>query len=394
MDEVSEVLIAYGFGRKLTTVVPFGDGLINKTYLIEVDDSSGHIPRMERYVLQHINDKVFSDPVLIDNNLAVISDFLKVKNSSYTFVAPKPVSSGSSTMVRTINNQYYRLFDFIPGSRSYNTLNDPALAYEAAAQFGLFTANLQELDVGKLRVTILDFHNLSLRYANYWRALNSCRNPIRLQQSQAAIQMVTTLGPSVVDVYEKYLRTNTGVGIGSCGTTGSETDYDSGGAGDGFVLRVTHHDTKINNVLFDVNTHRALCVVDLDTVMPGYFISDLGDMCRTYLCCCGEEDAAAPLANIQIRIEYYQAIIQGYLLHMYPLLTRIERQYIVYAGKFSIFMQAIRFLSDYLEEDVYYKVQYPEHNLQRAMHQLTLLERYIECESSLQGVVDEVVKTF
>ena len=152
-----------------------------------------------------------------------------------------------------------------------------------------------------------------------------------------------------------------------------------------FKTRVIHHDTKINNVLFD-KTNQGICVIDLDTVMPGFFISDVGDMMRTYLSPVSEEEK--DYSKIIVREDYFKAILKGYLSEMKEELSQEELKYFVYAGKFIIYMQAMRFLTDYLLNDVYYGEQYPEHNIIRANNQIVLLQRLIDKEDLLQEKVN------
>jgi Ser/Thr protein kinase RdoA (MazF antagonist) len=147
-----------------------------------------------------------------------------------------------------------------------------------------------------------------------------------------------------------------------------------------FKLRVTHHDTKISNVLFD-QWGKGLCVIDLDTVMPGYFISDVGDMMRTYLSPVSEEEK--DFTRIQVRDEFYKAIVRGYYTQMKDELTSAEKNHFFYAGQFMIYMQALRFLTDHINEDVYYGARYPGQNLVRAGNQLRLLECLLEKEATL-----------
>lgn len=146
-------------------------------------------------------------------------------------------------------------------------------------------------------------------------------------------------------------------------------------------LRVTHHDTKISNVLFD-KKGKGICVIDLDTVMPGYFISDVGDMMRTYLSPVSEEEN--DLGKITVRDDFYRAIVQGYYNEMKDELTETEKKYFFYAGKFMIYMQAVRFLTDHLNDDVYYGAKYEGHNFMRAANQVRLLECLLEKESVLK----------
>jgi thiamine kinase-like enzyme len=165
---------------------------------------------------------------------------------------------------------------------------------------------------------------------------------------------------------------------------GIVTTYEKITASNDFKLRVTHHDTKISNVLFN-SRDKGLCVIDLDTVMPGYFISDVGDMMRTYLSPVSEEEN--DFSKITIRDEFYTAVVQGYYEEMKDILTEVEKTHFFYAGTFIIYMQALRFLTDYLNDDVYYGERYPGHNLVRAGNQVVLLERLLEKKEKLQLVL-------
>jgi aminoglycoside phosphotransferase (APT) family kinase protein len=140
-----------------------------------------------------------------------------------------------------------------------------------------------------------------------------------------------------------------------------------------FHLRVTHHDTKISNVLFDAQG-KGICVIDLDTVMPGHFISDVGDMMRTYLSPASEEEK--DFSKLEVRPDFYRAIREGYLEEMGGQMTLGEKRHFFFAGEFLIYMQALRFLTDYLDNDIYYGRSYENHNLVRAGNQLALLRAY------------------
>jgi thiamine kinase-like enzyme len=142
-----------------------------------------------------------------------------------------------------------------------------------------------------------------------------------------------------------------------------------------FHLRVAHHDAKISNVLFDQHD-QVLCVIDFDTLMPGYFISDLGDMMRTYLCPVSEEET--DYSKIKVRNEYYQAITEGYISETESILTDTEKYPFHFAGCYMIYMQALRFLTDYLNNDIYYGARYEKHNYNRAKNQIILLQKYME----------------
>ncbi len=231
-------------------------------------------------------------------------------------------------------------------------------AYEAAVHFGRFTKLLTGFDVSQLQITIPRFHDLGLRYQQFLHALKS-GNQQRISQSEELIRILNDQADIVTEF--KNIQSNPE-----------------------FKLRVTHHDTKISNVLFD-SEGKGICVIDLDTVMPGYFISDVGDMMRTYLSPVSEEET--DFSKIIIREEFYKAIVQGYYSEMKEELTETEKQYFFYAGKFMIYMQALRFLTDHINDDVYYGAKYEGHNFARAHNQVVLLQQLIRKQDRLHNII-------
>ena len=254
---------------------------------------------------------------------------------------------------------YFRVFPFIKNSHTTDVVVSPSQAYEAAKQFGRFTNLLSAFPVDKLKITLSDFHNLPLRYAQFETAIKE-GNQERIKQTSALISFLKDQH-EIVTISEQITNNPD------------------------FKKRVTHHDSKISNVLFDEND-QGLCVIDLDTVMPGYFISDFGDMMRTYLSPVSEEEK--DLSKIEIRDEYFKAIADGYLNEMGKELSAVEKKCLVYAGKFMIYMQALRFLTDHLNNDTYYGSKYEGHNFIRANNQATLLKKIIEKEKLLQELVE------
>lgn len=342
------VLKNYGIGDQ-ATIESFGSGLINHTWVVR--------DAKEKYILQRINDNVFKDPEAIGFNIDLLTSYLQKNKPGYKFVSPIPTSK-RETLIYKEGTGYFRMFHFIEGSHTIDVVETPGQAHEAALQFGNFTRVLNQIDVNKLRITIPDFHNLSLRYQQFLVAIEN-GNTARRKQAAYVIEQLQSYS-SIVSDFEKI-------------KTGKD-----------FIRRVTHHDTKISNVLFDEND-RGICVIDLDTVMPGYFISDVGDMMRTYLSPVSEEEQ--DFSKITIRKEFYEAIVNGYYSKMKDVLTGAEKNYFFYAGCFMIYMQALRFLTDYLNDDIYYGEKYPGHNLVRAGNQLTLLQRLFENKDQLQIIV-------
>lgn len=345
---LAAVLSRYGLEKENCTIRGFGSGLINHTW--KIDDGS------KSYVLQRVNHKVFKQPHFIADNLRLIADYFKQHHPTYLFTAPLQTLPGDELVED--KEGYFRLFDFVPASHTVDVVDTTQQAFEAARQFGKFTRLLAELNIESLKITLPDFHNLSLRYSQFQQSLNE-GNKERITASAEAIQFLQSL-VGIVDEYESIKKNP------------------------GFKLRVTHHDTKISNILFD-DEDKGLCVIDFDTVMPGYFISDVGDMLRTYLSPVSEEEK--DFSKIKLRDEYFKAIVEGYLQEMGTELSATEKAHFVYAGKFLIYMQALRFLTDYFNNDVYYGAKYPEHNFVRATNQIVLLQRLLEKEEAFNQIV-------
>ncbi|MBI2729691.1 MAG: aminoglycoside phosphotransferase family protein [Sphingobacteriales bacterium] len=342
---LEQILKQYNLSKPSIKVIPFGSGLINHTWLVK-DDSND-------YILQRINRNIFKIPGDIAYNINLLGKYLSVHHPGYLFVKPVAAIDGED-MAYIEAEGYFRLFPFVKESHTIDVVSNPSQAFEAAQQFGRFTKLLSGFDTAQLKVTLPDFHNLPLRYQQFENALVN-GNKERIKESEESIKQLKKFN-EIVTVSEAISRNPA------------------------FKKRVTHHDTKISNVLFN-EADKGLCVIDLDTVMPGYFISDVGDMFRTYLSPVSEEEK--DFTKIEIRDEYYHAIKEGYLGEMNKELSVPEKEHFIYAGKFMIYMQALRFLTDHLNNDVYYGAKYEGHNFMRANNQLTLLQRLLEKEKSL-----------
>lgn len=346
---VQQILSAYDLNENQFKIEQVGFGLINQTWRLK----NSH----EDYILQRVNDNIFKKPLSIACNIGMLADYLLERYPDYLFTVPIKTKDNKG-MVFLPGNGYYRLAHFVKQSHTIDAAESPQQAYEAAKQFGKFTKLLSNFPVEKLQITLPDFHNLSLRYNQFLEALDS-GNKERIKQSAEMIDFIKA-NKNIVDIYVEIL------------------------ANPAFKLRVTHHDTKISNVLFD-NNDKGLCVIDLDTVMPGYFISDVGDMMRTYLSPVTEEEK--DFTKINIRADYFVAIYKGYMTEMNEELTSEEKDHFIYSGKFMIYMQAIRFLTDHLNNDIYYGAKYPDHNFARAGNQVALLSRLKETEDALMSLI-------
>lgn len=347
------ILKAYSLQPENFEIESFGSGLINHTW-----KATG---ANDAYIIQRINKQVFKEPEIIANNLQKLDEHFKATAPGYLFAAPLQAADGSF-LVR-VDGDYYRLFPFIKNSHTVDFLSAADQAYEAAKQFGRFTRLLGNFNLSGLGYPLQDFHNLELRLKQFNDALAHAAAD-RKQTAASEITRIQELS-DISLTYEKIVRDAS------------------------IPLRVIHHDTKINNILFDEG-EKGLCVIDLDTVMPGYFISDVGDMMRTYLAAANEEEK--DLDKIVIRDSFFAAIYAGYMEEMGGALTAKEKELFIYAGKFLIYMQAIRFLADYLNGDIYYTTSYPEHNLVRTQNQLRLLEHYLSHEATFKTIIAQFEK--
>ena len=346
-----DILKSFNLIAREYHIQPFGDGLINRTWKV-----SG-IENNNEFILQQINTNVFKAPFDIAENTHKIGGYLSEHYPGYLFVSAIPSNNGDF-IVKHTDGEYYRLFPYVKSSVTINTVQTRDEAFEAARQFAKFTNLLAGFDITELNYTLSGFHDLTSRFEAFKRVVKTA-NAERLTKAKAAIESAFK--------HQDIAETHQSI---------TEDQL--------IPLRVVHHDTKISNILFDTD-HKGLCVIDLDTVMPGYYISDVGDMMRTYLSPANEEEQ--DFSKIGIREDFFTAIVEGYLSEMSSNLTDAERSLFVYSGKLMIYMQAIRFLTDYLNNDVYYGSQYSGHNLVRAQNQFTLLDKYISAEDKFQQIV-------
>lgn len=352
---IASILNAYGIHNGKSLVEPLLSGLINSTWKV----TSGE----QQFILQRINDNVFKKPYELAANISMLDQYLKAHSPGYLFVAPIGNSRGEEIVYDSANG-YFRLFPFIRGSHTINVVSDPNQAFEASLQFGKFTRLLSGFDAARLHLTIPDFHNLTLRYHQFEDSIKR-GNPDRIKQSATLIAEIKN-HYHILTSFEKIKKH---VSVRN---------------------RVTHNDTKISNVLFD-DKGKGICIIDLDTVMPGYFISDVGDMMRTYLSPANEEEK--DFSAIEVRDDFFQAIVQGYLSCMGDELTPDEKDLILYSGLFLIYMQAIRFLADYCNNDSYYGARYEDQNFVRAGNQICLLKKLEEKAEVFQKMISDELTT-
>jgi Ser/Thr protein kinase RdoA (MazF antagonist) len=356
--KIEKVLTEYRLNKEGVTYQAFGTGHINSTFLIN-DQTSSY-----KFILQNININVFKKPDIIAQNMKMVGDYLSKHYPDYLFVNAIKTIDGKEMAI--VDGDYWRLTNFIENSISFDTLSDPAQAYEAAVQFGRLNKLLSDFDASQLKETIPGFHDLGLRFKQFNDALSIA--PEHFRQNAAPEIQKALHYKFILDYFNSFKNSKD------------------------FPDRAMHHDTKISNMLFDRDSMTGICVIDLDTLMSGKFISDLGDMMRTYLCAFSENEPDTD--KIFVRIEYFEAIVKGYLQEMGSKLSPVEKDLILFSGKYLIYMQAIRFLTDYLNSNIYYPISYPEQNLDRTKNQFKLLDELFENEKVLVSIINKCLKEF
>lgn len=347
---LTQIIREYGLEPEKYRIRAHGTGLINATWKLSSGDAE--------YILQRINTHVFKFPEKIASNLFKLKSYLSRFFPEYLFPAPLPAMNGELLVLE--RGYCYRLLPFVMHSHTQRTLTHPDQAYEAAAQFASLSRRLKDFPVSDLEYSVPDFHNLPLRMDQYREALKLAERRL-LADAEDAIVMAGAYA-HICDKYNDILRFQQ------------------------LKLRVVHHDAKLSNVLFD-SYGRGMALVDFDTLMPGFFISDVGDMMRTFLCAADEDEQDPEL--IFVRPDFFEAIYLGYMSEMKHHLSAAEKALFVYSGEFIIYMQALRFLTDHLKNDVYYRVEYPGHNLCRARNQFRLLQSYCAAEGFFQKIIAE-----
>lgn len=345
LKEVAAVFASPVESADTLTIAPVQGGLINSSYVVR-----GKLTKP--FLLQQINQQVFKDPEAVQQNYIQIWSAAQKNNQSISI--PAPITGiDNRYLYRNAKGQYWRATEFVEDSFSKSVATTPQQAYTTAKTFALYTASLQSLDHSVLHIVIPGFHNLYDRYCQFEQALENASEERKLAASSYIKALLAR--KKYADFYRQLALDPVS-----------------------YPVRVMHHDAKIANVLFN-RDEQVICAVDFDTVMPGFFFSDLGDMIRSMAC--NQDENFREIDHLQLRPEFYEAIVTGYLEVMEPYLTDAEKEHIHYAGILMIYMQALRFLTDYLNGDVYYRIDYKGQNLERTRNQvklLTELEQYLQ----------------
>lgn len=358
MKDLKEIVAKFAVKGDVESVTPLGNGLINDTYIVR---TKGDAPN---YVLQRINHNIFKDVDVLQDNIEAVTKHIRKKLEAegaddidrkvLTFV---PVKDGEKTYYYD-GESYWRVMVFIPRATTKEAVN-PESSRSAGEAFGHFQAMLVDIDK-ELKESIPDFHNMEFRLKQLHDAVAA--DPVR---------RVKEVQP-ILDELEKRAEE----------MCKAERLHREGK----LPKRICHCDTKVNNMMFDENG-KILCVIDLDTVMPSFIFSDYGDFLRTGANKVAEDDPN--IEAVEFDMDIFRAFTEGYLSSAKTFLTPLEIENLPYAAALFPYMQAVRFLTDYINGDVYYKIQYPEHNLVRTKNQFKLLQSVEENTPEMHKFIHE-----
>ncbi len=359
--DIREVANLFNLPGAFVAAIPYGSGHINDTFRVTMLDHDKDV----RYIIQWINHHVFTQPVALMANVDRVTRHLHKKlqaagisDTSRRALSLVPARSGANHIVDAGGNTW-RCFKAIEGARSYDQIEHPRQAYEAARAFGEFQKLLSDLPAPRLLDTIPNFHHTRCRFDALRDAI---QQDIAHRAAPAQPEIEFALArEAMVDVL-----------------------LDAHARGE-IPERVTHNDTKLNNVLIDDATGEGVCVIDLDTVMPGLTLYDFGDLCRTATCPTAEDEK--DLAKVEMLPEMFEALVRGYLASAGGFLCPAERAQLVFSARLITFEIGIRFLADYLQGDSYFKTHRPGHNLDRARVQFKMVASFEQNEQRMDGIV-------
>jgi Phosphotransferase enzyme family len=353
--DAAAVARQFQFPGEFLSASPYGSGHINDTWCVV----HHHAGALLRFILQRINPHIFRNPVALMENIQRVTSHLASQlpdrpDSSRRVLTLIPAHDGQAWHVDA-EGSYWRAWRFIEQARTYDAVETTEQAFQAASAFGGFQQLLASLPAPRLHDTIPDFHHTPKRFAAFEKAL----------AADVAGRAILAK-PEIAFAYARQ------------SIAGLLLDAK-------LLERVTHNDTKFNNVMLDDFTGKAVCVIDLDTVMPGLALYDFGDMVRTATSPAAEDEQ--DLSKVTMQFPMFEALVRGYLSQAGIFLTKAEKRYLAFSGKLITFEQGIRSLTDYLAGDTYYKVSRDGHNLDRCRTQFKLVESIEQQEEQMERLV-------
>lgn len=365
---IEQILEKYNIEGKLISCEKNNSGIINKTYVATFEREDG---THKKYLIQRINTKVFTEPYKLMKNIEGVTTYLKkqmIKTGDTSHQVLEVVKTKDNKSLCYITNasdtrEYYRIYDYIDNAIAYNESVDEKIVFNTGKAFGNFQKLLANYPMNKLEETIKDFHNTPERYKKLMDDIkvDSEGRVINVAEEIVFILMREDILPIIMEDLK----------------------------GGEIPLRVTHNDTKVNNVLMNEETGDFLAVIDLDTVMPGSMLFDYGDGIRS-TCSTAREDETG-LNKVSINLKLFEAYTDGYLSEMAPYLEYEEVTLMAESIRIITLELAIRFLNDYINGDTYFKIDYENHNLDRARNQLKLVK---DIEEKLDYMNNYIMRSY
>lgn len=359
--DLKHIADAFQIEGDYVSAAPYGEGHINSTFLLKTTT--------EQYILQKINSTVFSSPEDVMDNIMMVTGLLKKKIEAAGGDAKRetltviPTKDGNS-FYKTEDGDYWRIYIFIDDAISYQVVENPADFYNAACAFGKFQNMLADFEADKLHETIKNFHNTKTRYDDFVKAVADNKSG---------------KADSVKEEIEFAMARKCDAGI--------IVD----GIADGSIpLRVTHNDTKLNNVLVDNATGKGICVIDLDTVMSGSLLYDFGDSIRFGTNPASEDEK--DLSKVYCDLNLFEQYVKGFLSELGDRITPAEVELLPMSAKLMTLECGIRFLGDHLNGDVYFKIHRENHNLDRARTQFKMVADMEEKMDQMKAIVAKYAK--
>lgn len=354
MTAINEYMVAakaFALDGEIVSIEPYGEGHINVTMLVTTTK--------KRYIMQKMNTKVFTDPDSLMENICGVTQHLSSKGIETLNVVP--TKDGQPFLK---SDACYRVYDFIENTVTYQTVTDREIFKNSGAAFGEFQNYLAEFDASKLTETIKRFHDTPKRFADFKAALQADAFD-RAKECQEEIAFILS-------------HENT-YGIAMSGLK------------DGSLpLRVTHNDTKLNNILMDAESGKARAVIDLDTIMPGSMLFDFGDSIRFGASTAAEDEK--DLEKVHFDISLFKAYAEGYCGAVKDSITDKEAELLPYGAYLMTIECGMRFLTDYLSGDTYFATKYPGHNLVRCRTQIRLASEMEARETEMKKIIAEILK--
>jgi Ser/Thr protein kinase RdoA (MazF antagonist) len=338
---------------------PYGSGHIHDTFRIETCEKE-----KDNFILQRLNNKIFKNIPELQRNIERVTIHLsnKLKQIPGSDIKRECLclirSHDGKSWIIDKDGNYWRMYIFISNHRSYNIVDSPDKAFEGGKAIGRFQAMLSDMPGGPLFETIPSFHNIEKRLQTF---------NLKIRENPAG--RAETVGDEIKQVLQRAEEMKIILRLGNEGK---------------IPLRITHNDTKFNNILLD-ESDKALCVIDLDTVMPGYVHYDFGDAIRTAANTASEDET--DLAKIKMDINLFKAYSEGYLSETGDTLNEVEKEFLAFAPRLITYTIAVRFLTDYLDGDNYFKIHHKHHNLQRARAQLRLVKSMEEQYEEMKNII-------